>query len=113
MGDEALEKGLVDRLGGMETAIALGKEKAKLGADEAVKLELFTHKKTVLEALLDKDDEGDSSIERASAALVQKVLAGSVAGPLLKKVPYLGVFTSQVMAGERVFPMMDVAIDPR
>ncbi len=114
MGDEALEKGLVDRLGGMETAIALGKEKAKLGADESVKLELFTQKKTVLEALLENEDtEGDGALAQASAALVQKALAASVAGPLLKKVPYLGVFTSQVMAGERVFPMMDVAIDPR
>jgi len=114
LGDEALEKGLVDRLGGMETAIALGKEKAKLAADEPVKLELFTPKKTFLQALLERDEEDDESpLARATAALVQKALSASVAGPLLKKVPHLGVFTSQVMAGERVFPMMEVAVDPR
>ncbi len=35
-GSDGKEKGLVDELGGMETAIALAKEKAKIGVDEEV-----------------------------------------------------------------------------
>ncbi|MBM4779458.1 MAG: signal peptide peptidase SppA [Archangiaceae bacterium] len=114
LGDEALEKGLVDRLGGVETAIALAKEKASLPADEPVKLELFTPKKTFVQTLLSRDDDDESDpMERASQLLVQKALAASPAGSLLKKVPFLGVFSSQVLAGERVFPMMEEVVDPR
>lgn len=112
LGDEALQKGLVDKLGGVDAAIALAKEKAKLPADDHVKLELFTPKKTFVQALLDQDEE-DDVMARASASLVQKALAASPASALFKRVPYLGVFTTQVMAGERVFPMMDFVVDPR
>lgn len=114
LGDEALEKGLVDRLGGLETAVALGKEKAGLPADEPVKLELFTAKKTPLQLLLEQDEEhSEGVLARATAALVQKALLASPAGPLLQKVPHLGVFTGQVLAGERVFPMVELPFDPR
>ena len=106
--------GREQRTGLREAADSLVIVAKQLGADEAVKLELFTDKKTVLEALLDNDEEnGEGVLSRASTALVQKALAASPAGPLLKKMPFLGVFTSEVVAGERVFPMMDVAIDPR
>ncbi len=118
LGDEAFEKGLVDRLGGIETAIEVGREKAKLGADEKVKLELFTQKKSFLQAVLEKDDDseampGEQAAERASLQLLHRALAGTAFGPLLAKVPLFGAFTGQVLAGERTFPLMDLVIDPR
>jgi ClpP class serine protease len=114
LGDEALEKGLVDRLGGVTEAIELAKEKAGLPKEDRVKLELFTPKKTFLQALLEQDEDGgDDAMARAAAAVVGQALSTSPASTLLRKVPHLGVFTERVLAGERVFPMMDVAVDAR
>ena len=114
LGDEALEKGLVDRLGGVTEAIELAKEKAGLPKEDRVKLELFTPKKTFLQSLLEQDEEGgEDPMSRAAAVLVGKAMAASPGGALLQKVPHFGVFTERVLAGERVFPMMDVAVDPR
>lgn len=111
LGDEALEKGLVDKLGGVDAAIALGKEKAGLPADEPVKLELFTPKKTFVEALLEQEE--DEVLTSVSTLLLQRAIEAAGARPLLRRVPYLGAFSSQVLAGERVFPLMDVVVDPR
>ncbi len=50
-GEQALKIGLVDRLGGMDTAIALAKEKAKIGKDEAVRIEVYPKPKSIIDAL--------------------------------------------------------------
>lgn len=114
LGDEALEKGLVDRLGGVTEAIELAKEKAGLSKDDRVKLELFTPKKTFLQALLEQDEEGaQDPLGSAAAAVARRALSASPAGALLQKVPHLGVFSERVLAGERVFPMMELAVDAR
>jgi protease-4 len=114
LGDEALEKGLVDKLGGVDTAIQLAKEKAGLPVDQPVKVEIFTPKKTFMQALLERDDEDEESpMTRAAVAVIGRALQATPSGALLKKVPHLGLFTREVLAGERVFPMMDVAIDVR
>jgi protease-4 len=114
LGDEALEKGLVDKLGGVTEAIELAKEKAGLPKEDRVKLELFTPKKTFLQSLLEQDDEGgEDPMSRAAAVVVGQALGRSPAGALLQKVPHLGLFTERVLAGERVFPMMDMAVDAR
>lgn len=51
-GEDALKIGLVDRLGGMDTAIALAKEKAKLGKDEPVRIKLYPRPKGLFESFL-------------------------------------------------------------
>ncbi len=51
-GEDALKIGLVDRLGGIPTAIALAKEKAKIGKDEPVRIQIYPRPKTLFEALL-------------------------------------------------------------
>lgn len=114
LGDEALEKGLVDKLGGTLTAVQLAKEKAGLPLDEPVKIEVFTPKKTFAQALFDRDDDDDDSPMSSAANLVlQKVAESTPTGALLKKVPHFGVFTREVLAGERVFPMMETVTDAR
>lgn len=114
LGDEALEKGLVDKLGGVTEAIELAKEKANLPKEDRVKLELFTPKKTFLQSVLEQDEEGgEDPMSRAAAVMVGKALTASPAGALLGRVPHLGVFTDRVLAGERVFPMMDLTVDAR
>ncbi|MDX2018785.1 MAG: signal peptide peptidase SppA [Deltaproteobacteria bacterium] len=58
-GRKAKELGLVDALGGMETAVALAKEAAKLSSSAQVKLVTYPEKQSLLAQIL--DDEGDNS----------------------------------------------------
>ena len=55
-GSDAQKHGLVDRLGGLETAIALLKEKAKIGAGEDVDVVVLPERKGLLETLFEQDD---------------------------------------------------------
>jgi len=57
-GQDALRVGLVDELGGLDTAIRLAKEKAGLGADEEVALVVLPEPKGLLETLLDRSPDG-------------------------------------------------------
>jgi protease-4 len=50
-GQQAREHGLVDALGGLDTAIAMAKERAKIPADEDVELVVFTGRRSLYEAL--------------------------------------------------------------
>ncbi len=59
-GAEALKVGLVDRLGGLETALALVREKAKLGKDEELSLVVLPERKGVFETLLERQEESAS-----------------------------------------------------
>jgi protease IV len=63
-GEEALKNGLVDRLGGIDTAIALAKEKAKIGKDEPVRIQIYPRPKSFLEALF---PDGADDLEQARA----------------------------------------------
>jgi protease IV len=71
-GTEALEHGLVDKLGGLDTAIALAKEKAKIEADTEVELLVLPKRKGLLETLLEQDD--DSLIESRLPAEIRGLL---------------------------------------
>jgi protease IV len=51
-GRMALERGLVDELGGLDRAVALAKEKAGFGADASVELRIYPEKKKLIEVLL-------------------------------------------------------------
>jgi protease-4 len=50
-GSDALEIGLVDRLGGLDEAFALAKEKAGLDPEKKYPLELFPRQRTLLETI--------------------------------------------------------------
>jgi protease IV len=56
-GAEALKVGLVDRLGGLETALDLAREKAKIGKDEELSLVVLPEKKGVFETILERQEE--------------------------------------------------------
>lgn len=117
LGSQGIKNGLVDRLGGFDAAIALGKEKANLGADETVTLQPFDKKKSLLQELLSQDDDEESAAASAQQQLANSMLKELVEhtgyGPLLKKVPGLDAFTKQVLAGETTFPLMEYRIDMR
>jgi protease-4 len=49
-GEQALQHGLVDALGGLDTAVAIAKERAGIPADEDVQLVVYPPRRTLLEA---------------------------------------------------------------
>jgi protease-4 len=71
-GEDALELGLVDELGGFATALRLVREEAGLDPEEAVELRLFPKAKTTLEKLADMI--GDTS----ESAVLAEALAQTV-----------------------------------
>ena len=53
-GAQARERGLVDRLGGLEVAIAAAKERAGIDAEDEVEVVVYPHRRTVYEAFSDQ-----------------------------------------------------------
>ncbi|HLG54626.1 MAG TPA: signal peptide peptidase SppA [Vicinamibacterales bacterium] len=53
-GQQARERGLVDALGGLDAAVAIAKERAKIPADEDVELVEFTGRRSLYEALTEQ-----------------------------------------------------------
>jgi protease IV len=71
-GRQAMKIGLVDKLGGLQTAIAAARERAKIPADHEVELVIYPPKKSFLEALAEpfgrSTDEGTSLSTQSLAA---------------------------------------------
>ena len=55
LGSQALKNGLVDEIGGLDRAVALIKEKAKIPAADKITLVPFPEKRTLLQVLLNRD----------------------------------------------------------
>jgi protease-4 len=72
-GAEALEVGLVDRLGGLDVAVTLAKERAKIGADQEVSLVVLPERKSLFETLLERQEE--SALMRIAPPDVRGALA--------------------------------------
>jgi len=70
-GAEAQRNGLVDRLGGFALALDLAREKAKIGKGQDVRLVVLPERKSLLEQLLERQDEG---IQTALPADVRSLL---------------------------------------
>ena len=56
-GEQALQKGLVDAVGGMELAVAEARKLAKLAPDADVELVYYPRQKPLWRRILEKDDE--------------------------------------------------------
>jgi protease IV len=57
LGDQAKERGLVDEMGGIDRAIELVKERAKIAKDEKVALVTYPPKRSILEILMGRTPE--------------------------------------------------------
>jgi protease-4 len=57
-GSDALEHGLVDRLGGMDVALDVAKEKAKIARDQEVNVVVLPERKGFLDLLMERQEEG-------------------------------------------------------
>jgi protease-4 len=79
-GQQARERGLVDALGGLDTAVAIAKEKAKIPADEDVELVVFTGRRTFYEAL--SEQIGGASLLSHFVSRGDARAIGSVTAPV-------------------------------
>jgi len=76
-GEDAKALGLVDELGGLETAVRLAKRSANIPERETVRLEVFPESRTLAETLWDKltgRDEEESSDRDATARLLVRAI---------------------------------------
>jgi len=67
-GSQALERGLVDRLGGLDVAVAVAKERAGIAPEDEVELVTYPHRRSVYEAF--SDQFGGSSDGASVAGLL-------------------------------------------
>jgi protease-4 len=71
-GQQARQVGLVDQLGGMQTAIAIAKERADIPPETEVELVVYPPRRSVYEVL--SDQIGQSSSDRVAAESVLALL---------------------------------------
>ena len=91
MGAQAKQNGLVDELGGLDRALELVKEKAKIPASEKVALVTFPPRRTVWDILLNRSDDADmeTMVARRARALVGKLPVRSlIHGGIMELMPY-------------------------
>jgi protease-4 len=84
-GEDAKAIGLVDELGGYPTALRLAREAAKLPADAPIRLEVFPEKKTLLQALIERES-GEPSEEMTLA-----VRALTALRPIMQEAARVGI----------------------
>jgi protease-4 len=71
-GAAALEQGLVDRLGGLDVALALAKERAKIPGHQEVQLVVLPERKGLFETFLERQEEGlEAALPRDVRALLR------------------------------------------
>lgn len=73
-GRQAKDVGLVDELGGLDVAIRIAKERAKIGADEDVEIVVYPPRRTIYQALT--EDLGGLTNAGGAAGLLQLLGAG-------------------------------------
>jgi protease-4 len=91
MGAQAKQNGLVDELGGLDRALELVKEKAKIPASEKVALVTYPPRRTVWDILFNRSDDADleSLVARRARALVGKLPVRSlIHGGIMELMPY-------------------------
>ncbi len=88
LGAQALKNGLVDEIGGLDRAVALIKEKAKIPAADKITLVPYPEKRTLMQVLLNRNQpqtEIDTAITKVMGGLPWRSLAK---GGVLQTLPY-------------------------
>ena len=79
-GQQARERGLVDALGGLDTAVAIAKERAKIPVDEDVELVVYTGRRSLYEAL--SETLGGASLLSRFAGVNEARAVGALSAPM-------------------------------
>jgi protease-4 len=90
VGAAAKQNGLIDDLGGIDRAVELVKEKAKIPASEKVALVTYPPRKSLFDLILNRsDDSVEAMIQRRAQALVGKMPVKSLLhGGVMRLMPY-------------------------
>jgi protease-4 len=87
-GQEAKNLGLVDELGGYDTALKLAKQAAKVPDGDEVKIVVFPSAKTLLESVLDRPDPDNSDKEAVGQTLANVL---RVVQPIARQLDAVGI----------------------
>ncbi len=91
VGAQAKTNGLIDELGGLDRAMELVKERAKIPATDKVKLVTYPPKRTIWDLMFDRTEDADveSLIARQAKSLVGKLPVKSLMhGGIMELMPY-------------------------
>jgi protease-4 len=85
-GAEALKVGLVDRLGGLDVALAVAKERAKLDKDQDVALVVLPRRKSFFEALMERQEEsvGEKVLPADMRSVLRWISSLNGTGPIAR-----------------------------
>jgi len=89
-GTEALQHGLVDRLGGLDVALGLAKERARIGKDQDVNLVVLPEHKGFIETILERQEEGVDTVALLPPDLrhVARWMRSMARGDVLARLPF-------------------------
>jgi protease IV len=104
-GEDAKGLGLVDELGGFDTALNLAKKTANISEKEDVKIVVFPRPKTLFESLMQRGGVDNSDKESAGLAAMSEVL--KVVQPVAREVHALGVDRKDEGDGVLRMPALD------
>ena len=90
-GEDGLELGLIDELGGYHTALALAREAAGIDEDEPVNLKLFPKKKSTFELFFGEGpDSSEKSVAQSVLVRIMKMVQ-----PVSKIIKSIGLAPNQ------------------
>jgi protease-4 len=104
-GEDAKAIGLVDELGGFDTALRLAKQAAKIPESEEVKLRTYPRPKTLAETLLAFGKRGEDDVSTESAATEAALRALESLQPLVRRMEMLTGAETEVLS-------MPVRVEP-
>ncbi|HLJ47085.1 MAG TPA: signal peptide peptidase SppA [Bryobacteraceae bacterium] len=87
-GQEAKQNGLIDELGGIDTAIDLAKKRANIGAGEKVTLVVYPPRQTIFDRLFSHSDDNAAVESKISKLLGGFPVKSLTHGGFLKLMPY-------------------------
>lgn len=111
LGKLAIDKGLIDKLGGFDAAIALAKEKANLPAGDTVKLVSYEKRKSFLQQLLSRDDDDDVATRALDQALSHAMEVSGLRAVVAPAAGLTVVARQMLQRHETLFPMAEYQLD--
>jgi protease IV len=89
-GSEALTHGLVDRLGGLEVALGVAKERARIDKDQEINVVVLPERKGLLETILERQEDNAEAMAVLPADLrrIARWVRALAAGDTLARLPF-------------------------
>src|SRR5580698_5881251 len=106
-GQDAKNLGLVDELGGYETALKLAKKAANIPESDEVKIVVYPQEKTIWQTLLQRN-EADNSDKEAAAQTLARVM--QEIQPVARELKAMGISTKKEKDQEEVLKMPELEI---